>query len=498
MATKLYIGNSPPVYTPATIRGAWNQTASSVVKSLGTALSGDAITSVAIAETDATDLWDVLLLRAISQPLAANVTIAGTLTAILGVKEANIAANDNYHIHAYVTTGDTDTPRGTLLADSVVASEWPTTAAGLTSGALALSSVAAQTGDRIVVEIGYQAQNTATTSYAGTLYYGNPAGASDLPNADTAVTTKAGTITISDNLTFAAPKSRVTAVYAELDITNMAPKSRVTAVYAELDISTVHPVITSLTPDSGAVGDSVVIAGANFGAAQGTGTVTFNGVAATATAWSDTEITVTVPVGVATGPVVVTNDDGYIGYGMTFTLTSVPVITGMSVAHGLVGDAVVITGTGFGAAQGSSTVTIGGVVATITSWADAQIVVTVPAGAVTGNLVVTTAGGADSEAFTIDSSSDPTAWPDYPVLRAYRINSGTIPDATGARIIRGKVIGSGDADAYKGHPIVRVVDIGSGPLNTHYGAEMARIYIIGDGDAEGYAGQETVQLFTVV
>src|SRR6266699_2026123 len=50
------------------------------------------------------------------------------------------------------------------------------------------------------------------------------------------------------------------------------------------------PSITSLTPASGAVGTSVTIAGANFGATQGTSTVTFNGTAATPTSWSATSI----------------------------------------------------------------------------------------------------------------------------------------------------------------------------------------------------------------
>ncbi len=92
---------------------------------------------------------------------------------------------------------------------------------------------------------------------------------------------------------------------------------------------------------------------------------------------------------------------------------------------------------------------------------------------------------------------DPSAWPDYPVLRAYKITSGAIPPTYGTRLIRGKVIGQGDAGAYRGHPIVRAVDVGSGALDTHPGTEMARIYLIGEGDAEGYKGQEIVQLFTV-
>src|SRR5436190_6753322 len=67
------------------------------------------------------------------------------------------------------------------------------------------------------------------------------------------------------------------------------------------------PTITSLSQISGAEGVSITITGANFGAAQGSSTVTFNGTAAAAaSAWSATSITVTVPVGATTGNVVVT------------------------------------------------------------------------------------------------------------------------------------------------------------------------------------------------
>ena len=53
------------------------------------------------------------------------------------------------------------------------------------------------------------------------------------------------------------------------------------------------PSITSLTPTTGAVGSSVVIAGSNFGSTQGNGAVTFNGTTATVTSWGASSITAT-------------------------------------------------------------------------------------------------------------------------------------------------------------------------------------------------------------
>jgi hypothetical protein len=69
------------------------------------------------------------------------------------------------------------------------------------------------------------------------------------------------------------------------------------------------------------VGTSLTIAGSNFGAAQGTSTVTFNGTLATPTSWSATSITVPVPLA-TTGNVVVTVG-GVPSNGMPFSMTAV-------------------------------------------------------------------------------------------------------------------------------------------------------------------------------
>src|SRR5216683_7914026 len=80
------------------------------------------------------------------------------------------------------------------------------------------------------------------------------------------------------------------------------------------------PSITSLNPTSGLVGTSVTIAGANFGATQGTSTVKFNGTTATPTNWSATSIVVQVPAGATSGTVVVTVG-GVASNGVSFTVT---------------------------------------------------------------------------------------------------------------------------------------------------------------------------------
>jgi hypothetical protein len=65
------------------------------------------------------------------------------------------------------------------------------------------------------------------------------------------------------------------------------------------------PGILKLSPFSGFVGTPVTITGVNFGAIQGTSTVTFNGTLAAPTNWSATSITAPVPIGATSGSVVV-------------------------------------------------------------------------------------------------------------------------------------------------------------------------------------------------
>ena len=65
------------------------------------------------------------------------------------------------------------------------------------------------------------------------------------------------------------------------------------------------PAITVISPDSGAPGSVVTIVGSGFGASPASASVTFNGAVATPKKWSDTSITVVIPAGASTGPVLI-------------------------------------------------------------------------------------------------------------------------------------------------------------------------------------------------
>lgn len=279
MSTRFYLHNDAAPYTPATIRGAWDASGSAVTKRVASGrFPATEMTYVSVAETSTTDEYDVLLYRGVTAPLAAGTIGTGTVNVLLGIYESNAAANLHWHLHIYVTQGDSDTPRGTLLTDyreAAGTNEFGTSssAAGMDlNAATALSSLAISAGDRLVIEIGYTARNTSATSYNARLAYGCPvdlaelthgdayqAGvgyvefSEDLPTVDTRATqvvgealyAQAATVRVSQVVAeLLAPvvvATRVTQLVAEL-LTPTVVESRVTQIAAELLDAGVRPV----------------------------------------------------------------------------------------------------------------------------------------------------------------------------------------------------------------------------------------------------------------
>ncbi len=88
------------------------------------------------------------------------------------------------------------------------------------------------------------------------------------------------------------------------------------------------PLVTSLSPFIGPVGTSVTVTGQNFGASQGSSTIKLNGVTATATNWTATSVTATVPATATSGPIVVTVG-GQISNSLTFNVSTVGSVAGV-------------------------------------------------------------------------------------------------------------------------------------------------------------------------
>ncbi len=155
------------------------------------------------------------------------------------------------------------------------------------------------------------------------------------------------------------------------------------------------PFVSSLSATA-KVGKTIEILGQGF---TGTTGVSFGNVGATFNVASDTYLTAIVPGGALTGAINVTTPGGTLTSNKTFRV--MPQLKTFTPPSGAVGTAVTITGVSL--AQ-TTKVTFGGVAATnFAVNSDTQVTATVPTGAKTGKIVITTAGGTATSAtsFTV-------------------------------------------------------------------------------------------------
>ena len=160
------------------------------------------------------------------------------------------------------------------------------------------------------------------------------------------------------------------------------------------------PAISFISPSTGNPGSQVIITGSNFGTQTAESSVKFNGQTATIISWVTTQITCTVPNNLTTpGAVSVVVYTNISRPSNTFSFTiSVPTITAITPTTDNVGATVTINGSGFGATQTTSTVTVNGNQATIVFWSDTFIQVRIPTGVTAGsnNVIVTVNGRAST------------------------------------------------------------------------------------------------------
>src|SRR5579872_1837819 len=148
----------------------------------------------------------------------------------------------------------------------------------------------------------------------------------------------------------------------------------------------------ALVTSSGKVGAKIGILGQNLSSSS---VVTFGTVVATTVTLSGTTfLTATVPSGATTGAVTVTTSSGTLTSSKNFRVT--PQVKTFTPQSGPVGTVVTITGVSL---TQTSKVTFGGVAAiNFTVNSDTQVTATVPTGAKTGKIVITTPAGTASSA----------------------------------------------------------------------------------------------------
>jgi hypothetical protein len=131
------------------------------------------------------------------------------------------------------------------------------------------------------------------------------------------------------------------------------------------------------------------------------------------------------------------------------TAAPAPAITSVSATTGSIGSQVTITGSHFGASQGSSLVTLNALPMTINSWSDTSISTTIASGAETGLLVVSVGPSMNDSnpvTFTVTTQPLPSGWLDQDIGSVGL--AGSAGYSSGTFTVKGAGAWSGTADAF--------------------------------------------------
>jgi hypothetical protein len=162
------------------------------------------------------------------------------------------------------------------------------------------------------------------------------------------------------------------------------------------------PTISSFSPSSATCNAQVTINGTNFNSASTV--VRFNGITASHTFVSSTQLTATVPAGNTTGAITVQTCGASTGTSPSNFTLSAPTISSFSPSSGACNTQVTINGTNFNST--STVVRFNGITASHTFVSSTQLTATVPAGNTTGAITVQTCGastGTSPSNFTLDA-----------------------------------------------------------------------------------------------
>lgn len=149
------------------------------------------------------------------------------------------------------------------------------------------------------------------------------------------------------------------------------------------------------TPSSGPVGTVVTIYGTGFSTTPSQNSIIFNGVTATVTSSSATQIVTSVPASATTGTIAVTTPGGSASSATSFTVTTstAPTISSFSPTIGTTGTAVSISGTNFETTAANNTTKFNITYASVGTSTSTSISTTVPAFGGSGKITLGTPNG---------------------------------------------------------------------------------------------------------
>jgi len=203
MPTRFYLPSSLSTTITPAYSSEWERTADADRRGMVTFRVNSALTTKTSYENVTTAPYDFLTRQYISEPLEAQ-TISGYVKGQIRCYEDNAAMDYCAAIIIKIVSSDGGTVRGTLLSyfPASLSSEYATS---LTNRYfppnVAITSVNAQAGDRIVVEIGTRSFNVVSSGYNAYHRFGDAA-AADLPEDESTTSDYNPWIEFSANITF--------------------------------------------------------------------------------------------------------------------------------------------------------------------------------------------------------------------------------------------------------------------------------------------------------
>lgn len=199
-----YLTTETAEYSPPTLRGGWD----SVIypwdaqRKLSTVKTGGSGGQENRADLGNTAGLKVCFYRGVTDPLPDLTIGAGALLTVCAPVGGTPSTVGRWRIHAYLTVGDSDTVRQTILDQYMETGSrlWPSPAAGCaTEAAIELPEITVVSGDRLVVTFG-AIRASDTFSWIGFTYGAKDSGGTPLEDASPgSATTTAGWIEIVES-----------------------------------------------------------------------------------------------------------------------------------------------------------------------------------------------------------------------------------------------------------------------------------------------------------
>lgn len=278
MASRFYLPASGTAAITPTVLTGWENTAGWTAFPTDVTKSNTALASGASRQKGGTTAWADRLDRVYvsTKQLAAQTISAGTISAVIRGLEGSTATDAFLQIMVRVVSADGTTDRGTIFAGSTQTAvsgttsaengEWGTSLSTRIKNALTTSSVSAQAGDRIQIEMGHRIGGTTTTMTVQ-LAYGDATGTADYALTAALNTSLCPWVELSQNLTWAAPSGSGTgswsfagsgsgdapAITTATLVDNFATKDTTKWTWTNADVVSGKAVLSALTGSAATV-----------------------------------------------------------------------------------------------------------------------------------------------------------------------------------------------------------------------------------------------------